>query len=63
MGEECEDEQSFGRKLGTRGKEISRRSSRFLEDRKVVSERQDRQELREHFGVGLLVFSSAAISN
>jgi hypothetical protein len=28
-----------------------------------VSKRQDRQKLREHLGVGLLVFSSAAVSN
>ncbi len=49
LGEECEDKQSFGRKPGTGGKEISRRRSWFLEDRKVVSGRQDRQELSEHF--------------
>jgi hypothetical protein len=29
MGEECEDEESFGRKSGTGGKEISRRGSSF----------------------------------
>jgi len=49
LGEECEDEESFGRKPRTGGKEISRKRSRFLEDRKVVSERQDRRELSEHF--------------
>ncbi len=30
--------------------------------KEVVSGKQDRQELSEHFGVGLLVFSSAAIN-
>jgi len=29
LGEECEDEQSFGRKPRTGGKEISRRRSSF----------------------------------
>jgi hypothetical protein len=48
LGEEYEDEESFGRKPGTGGKEISRRGSSFLEDRKVVSKKQDRQKLREH---------------
>jgi hypothetical protein len=29
LGEECEDEESFGKKPGTGGKEISRRGSSF----------------------------------
>jgi len=29
LGEECEDEQNFGRKPGMGGKEISRRRSSF----------------------------------
>jgi hypothetical protein len=48
LGEECKDEESFGRKPRTGGKEISRRGSSFWKTEKVVSKRQDRTKLREY---------------